>query len=467
MSPALNMLLLLLLLSLTDDGQAHHLWGRKNNGSCVCAVNSSMWLFPVVKYEAVLEQVLTCEGSLNKLQEQVKLSRHRLPQIYALVENVTARLEPYQYLHHQGVYTALSLRLLGQELSQLETDISVIHSQFNNPQTQKLSKEVGKLRGAVDRMTTSDTINMKTVKEELRYLKNTAESCKSIPKDFKGHHRYCLKGLITNISDPVTTKVSPHGKSYISGSWGKQAQMDSEVQRSSYWVLPLLSDHIRGNSLRVYQTYEDFMASANHRDYTFASSYTHADAIEGPSAVLYGEALYYNCYRSADVCRYDLNSSIVKRVTLPGIGVGFNNKFPYCYYDCRANSDVDVEADETGLWAIYATISNHGNLVVSRLVWDSESDTLNVSQTWETRLFKKSVTNAFMVCGVLYATRYVDEYCEEVFYAFDTATGKEDNSLALRLEKVAKGVASLSYNPTNRQIYMYNDGYLLAYQAHF
>ena len=272
---------------------------------------------------------------------------------------------------------------------------------------------------------------------------------------------------MTSISDPVVTKVSPLGKSYISGSWGKQAKKDSEVQRTSYWVQPLYSSHIWGNSLRVYQTYEDFMAANSYKDYTFASSYTHANAIEGPSAVLYGEALYYHCYRSADVCRYDLTTNSVHRVTLPGTGVGFNNKFPYCYYECRANSDVDIEADETGLWAIYATVGNHGNLVVSRLVWDSELLKLNISQTWETRLFKKAVTNAFMVCGVLYATRYVDEYHEEVFYAFDTATGREDNSLALTLEKVAKGMASLSYNPTNRRLYMYNDGYLLAYQAHF
>lgn len=466
-SPGLNMLLLLLLLASTGDGQAQHVVGQKKKDACACEVNSTMWSFPALKYEAVLQQVESCEGSLNNLQEQVQLSNQRLPQIQALVENATARLAPYQYLHDRGLHSALSLRLLGQELSQLETDISDIHSQLNNTQTQKLSREVGKLRTDVDRMQMTDTINMKTVKERLRYLKNGAESCKTIPKDYRGQGRYCLKGLITDISDPVTTKVSPHGKSYTSGSWGKQAQMDSEGQKNSYWVQTLLSSHIWGNSLRIYQTYEDFMASANHRDFTFAGSYNHANAIEGPSAVLYGEALYYHCYRSADVCRYDLNSNTVTRVTLPGTGVGFNNKFPYCYYDCRANSDVDVEADETGLWALYATVGNHGNLVVSRLTWDNEAGKLNVSQTWETRLFKKAVSNAFMVCGVLYATRYVDEYHEEVFYAFDTATGKEDNSLALPLEKVAKGVASLSYNPTNKQIYMYNDGYLLAYQAHF
>ncbi|XP_070763901.1 olfactomedin-like [Enoplosus armatus] len=461
------LLLLLLLLLPTGGGQAQRVSGQRRNGSCACAVDSNLWSFPAVKYEAVLQQVQSCEGALSSLQEQVKLSSQRLPQIQDLVENVTARLEPHQYLHDRGLYTALSLRLVGQELGELETDIGALHGRLNNAQTQKLSTEVGRLRTDVDRMQMSDTINMKTVKEKLRYLKNSAESCKSIPKDFRGQDRYCLKGLITNISDPVMTKVCPHGQSYISGSWGQQAQRDSAGQRNSYWVQTLLGSHIWGNTLRVYRTYEDFMAAANHKDFTFAPSYSHVDSVEGPSAVLYGEALYYHCYRSADVCRYDLNSNTVKRVTLPGTGVGFNNKFPYCYYDCRPNSDVDVEADETGLWALYATVGNHGNLVASRLVWDNKTETLNVSQTWETRMFKKAVSNAFMVCGVLYATRYVDEYHEEVFYAFDTATGREDNSLALPLEKVAKGVASLSYNPTNRQLYMYNDGYLLAYKATF
>ncbi|XP_073328905.1 olfactomedin-like [Pagrus major] len=449
------------------DGQAQHASGQKKNGSCVCPVDTNLWSFPVLKYEAVLQQVETCGGSLTTLQEQVTLSSQLLPQFKALVENLTARLEPHQYLRNRGVYTDLSVRLLGQELAQLETDVDVVHSQLNNTQTRKLSKEVRKLLTDVDSMQMWDTINMKTVKERLRYLKNGAESCRSIPKDFRSQGRHCLKGLITSISDPVMTKVSPHDKSYISGSWGKQAQVDSEEQRNSYWVQPLISGHKWGNSLRVYQSYNDFMKSVNYEDFTIAPSYSHTDSIEGPSAVLYGEALYYHCYSSADVCRYDLTSNAVKRVTLPGNGVGYNNKFPYCYYACRDNSDVDIEADETGLWALYATVGNHGNLVVSRLVWDSEAQTLNVTQTWETRQFKKAVSNAFMVCGVLYATRYVDDYHEEVFYAFDTATGKEDNSLALPLEKVAKGVASLSYNPTNKQIYMYNDGYLLAYQANF
>ncbi|KAM9376144.1 olfactomedin-like [Pholidichthys leucotaenia] len=474
-----------------DASQSHHASGLKKANSCACQVNYTMWMFPAGKYQAVQGQVETCEGSLKNLQEQVEFSSQRLPHIQAQVENFTARLEPFSYLHLRGLYTALSLRGLGEELSQLETDIGVLHSQLNNTQTQKLSKEVDQLHNEVNKMQTSDTFNIKTVKEKLRYLKNNVESCKSIPRDFRGEHRHCLRSLIANISSPLTTKINPYGKSYIAGSWGKQAKMNITVEDSDfsgeadeddlsestkdglteekkyYWVQPLLSNNIWGNVLRIFETYKDFMASVNYKDFTIASSYTDRNAIEGPSAVLYGDALYYHCYRSADICRFHLKTNTVKRVTLPGSGVGFNNKFPYCYYDCQVNSDVDVEADETGLWAIYATVSNHGNLVVSRLYWDSNAETLNVTQTWETRLFKKAVSNAFLVCGVMYATRYVDDYHEEVFYAFDTATGKEDNTLAQPLEKVAKGVASLSYNPTDRQIYMYNDGYLLAYQAYF
>lgn len=40
----------------------------------------------------------------------------------------------------------------------------------------------------VERLQTTDIINMKTVKEKLRQLKNTAESCRTIPKDFRGHY---------------------------------------------------------------------------------------------------------------------------------------------------------------------------------------------------------------------------------------------------------------------------------------
>lgn len=263
---------------------------------------------------------------------------------------------------------------------------------------------------------------------------------------------------MTNISSAVVTKLSSFGKSYISGAWGREAKQDSEER---YWVQPLTSGHRSGNVMRMYSSFNDFMAFKNYKDVPVAPSNTHTNAIQGPGTLLYGEAVFYQCYNTGELCRYDLQTKATLRQTLPE--AGFNNKFPYCYYTCRDWTDMNLSADERGLWVVYTTLDNHGNLVVSLL----DSGSLNVTHTWKTGLFKKSVTNAFMVCGVLYATRFVDTYREEVFYAFDTATGLEDNTLALPLEKVAAGVASLLYNPIDRRLYMYNDAYLLAYQAVF
>ncbi|XP_071182263.1 olfactomedin-4-like [Salvelinus alpinus] len=460
----LTMLLLLLLLTSTSNGDAQRIPGLKKDDSCSCQVNSSVWVFPAMKFEGVLQLVQDCGDSLQNLQAQVKLSNERLPEIQATIENVTARLEPYQYLNDQGLYTALHLRQLVKGLRELEEDISSIHQDKPSDQTQKLTQEIGKVRKEVDKMHLSNTFNMKTVKEKLRSLKNGVESCRTIPEEFISKQGVCSQRIMSNISTPVITKISPYGKSYTSGSWGRQAKQVMEDQEGSgvfYWVQPLVSSHRLGNIVRRYRSYDDFMASKNHEDVSVAPSYSHANAIQGSGTVVYGEAVFYNCYFSPELCRYDLQTKVTTRLNIPDIGT--NNKFPYCYYNCKDWTDTDFAADETGLWVIYSTLGNHGNLVLSRL----DSEAFNVTHTWTTRLFKKSVTNAFMVCGILYATRYIDQFHEEVFYAFDTATGKDDNTLALPLEKIENGVASLSYNPIDRQLYMYNDGYLLSYQAIF
>lgn len=81
-------------------------------------------------------------SQLKRVALQVSLSSQRLPHILAMVQNITARLQPYQYLQNQGLYSALSLRQLVQELSQLRTDVGQMHSQMNNAKTQALFKEV-------------------------------------------------------------------------------------------------------------------------------------------------------------------------------------------------------------------------------------------------------------------------------------------------------------------------------------
>lgn len=53
-------------------GQTQLVPGLKHNNSCTCVVNSTLWAFPAVKFEAVAQQVESCEASLSTVQQQVR-----------------------------------------------------------------------------------------------------------------------------------------------------------------------------------------------------------------------------------------------------------------------------------------------------------------------------------------------------------------------------------------------------------
>ncbi|XP_066505560.1 olfactomedin-4-like [Hoplias malabaricus] len=445
------MMLLVLIITAFGAGQANRIQGQERGDSCVCEVNSTIWAFPTVQYEAVSQLVQTCEISLQKLQTQVVMTDKELPVLQNKLKNVTSRLQRFQYLNSQGLYNALDLRRLSDELQQLHQSISDQPS----AQTRQLRSELQKVKVDVDKMYKDNFFNLESVRERLRSLNNRAQTCRSIPDDFRST---CSKNIMTNISSPIISKLSPYGKSYISGAWGRDTSFGSDER---YWIQILASSHKFGIVVRFHQTFEDFMADKNYKEEYIASSYTHADAVQGPGTIMYNGVVYYQCYNKAEVCSFNLQTKEHRRVKLPDAGV--NNVFPYCYYSCRDWTDIDLAADSQSIWAMYATESNYGNMVLSRV----DREHFNITHTWKTKIFKRSVTNAFMVCGVLYATRYVDQYKEEVFYAFDTTTGLEDNTLSLPLEKVSAGIANLHYNPTDSKLYMFNDGYLLSYQAYF
>ncbi|KAK3536103.1 hypothetical protein QTP70_029260 [Hemibagrus guttatus] len=449
------MILLVLLLAAAESSHAHSVQGQERNGSCVCEVNSAVWVFPVSKYDTVTQLIQTCQDSLGKLQTQTVMGEETVPEMEATLKNVTLRLERFQYLDNRGLYNTLHLKQLSEEIQQLHDTMNNEALDKDGEEAQKIRTELQKFQEDVDKMYRKNVFNLETTREKLRFLNNRIQNCWTLPQDFRSS---CSDRRMTNISAPVVTKLNPFSTSYIAGAWGHDTDADVE---ESYWIQPLANGHRLGITVRFYKTYEDFMAARNHRDESLTGSYTDSNAIQGPGTIVHKGVVYYQCYNVPELCAYDVKTKQVRRLPLPG--AGFNNKFPYCYYSCLDWTDINLSADDKGLWVTYATEANHGNMVVSRV--DGES--FNVTHTWKTRLFKRSVTNAFMVCGVLYATRYVNTYKEEVFYAFDTTTGMEDNTLSIPMEKVAASVANLHYNPTDMRLYMYNGGYMLAYQVYF
>lgn len=145
----------------------------------------------------------------------------------------------------------------------------------------------------------------------------------------------------------------------------------------------------------------------------------------------------------------------------------YNSKANFCHLDeCYLFTDLDLITDESGVWVVYTTNQDFGNLVLSK-VEEDDNQLLSLGQTWRTSFPKNSVTNTFMACAVLYATRYVDKNLEEIFYSFDTTTGKENLNVGVFIDKVSPNILSLNYSPLDQMLYAYCDSKMVSYEVLF
>ncbi|RUS86278.1 hypothetical protein EGW08_005970 [Elysia chlorotica] len=85
------------------------------------------------------------------------------------------------------------------------------------------------------------------------------------------------------------------------------------------------------------------------------------------------------------------------------------------------NTDVDLAVDELGLWALYATNASAGKLVITKI----DHKHMELDKTWMTSYPKRSLGNAFMICGTLYATDSHRDVPTFIRYVYNTETGEE------------------------------------------
>ncbi|KAM9282897.1 LOW QUALITY PROTEIN: olfactomedin-4 [Cariama cristata] len=425
-----------------------------DEGTCQCSVYLPDTTFPVQKAEQL-------EIIASTLMEKFEIELSQVREYSKMVElyqqkilNLTIRVE---YMEKSSVsYTELDFQLLKVEIIDLERLVTQLKSSLvgSNVIVEQIYLEITNLTLLVNELESLDKNNILAIRRQIVSLQNRLKECEeatnktTVPPYFPPGS--CIHRGLLNVSQPYIVKLNWRGFSYKYGSWGRDYS-PSNPEKEVYWVAPLNTDGRYLEYYRIYNSFDDLLLFKPM--YESRISYG-----EGSGAALYNNYLYYHAYNSRYMVKHDLKTNtMVLRKELPDAVSG--SRFSYAGVSWQG---IDFAVDESGLWVIYSTENSMGNIVISKL----NETTLDVLNTWQTRQYKPSVSNAFMLCGVLYATRTVNTRKEEIFYMYDTSTGQE-RRISVIMDKKLDTIQSIDYNPTDQRLYVYNDGYLLRYDMTF
>ncbi|XP_078416819.1 adhesion G protein-coupled receptor L2 isoform X2 [Cetorhinus maximus] len=214
----------------------------------------------------------------------------------------------------------------------------------------------------------------------------------------------------------------------------------------------------RTDTLIEYASLSDFV-SGRH-----TTTYKLPHRVDGTGFVVYDGAVFFNKERTRNIVKYDLRTRIKSGEAIIA-SANYHDTSPYRW---GGKSDIDLAVDENGLWVIYATEQNNGMMVVSQL----NPYTLRFEGTWDTSYDKRSASNAFMICGVLYVVRSVYEENESetgknsIDYTYNTNLNRGEY-IDIPFPNPYQHVAAVDYNPRDNMLYVWNNYFILRYALEF
>lgn len=251
------------------------------------------------------------------------------------------------------------------------------------------------------------------------------------------------------ISKPMVAQLNAHlSPSYQYGGWGKDSKPVRGYE-SMYFYGAYSSASVY--DFFLYSDYEKLLLRSSFKVHDIPSGWVGM----GNNYIIHGNTIYYQIGSPFSMAKLNLTSSKYDYRVIPAA----SQRFSYSY---SSNQNLDFAADETGLWVMYASEESKGKVIVAKI----DEKGFGIQDEYKTAVFKQMAGNAFMACGVMYATRSVDLNTEEIYYAYDTRTKKEKH-LNIRFQKFQEKYSNLDYNPTDRKLYMYNNGYYVSYNVKF
>uniref|UniRef100_A0AAR2M3B4 Adhesion G protein-coupled receptor L2 n=1 Tax=Pygocentrus nattereri TaxID=42514 RepID=A0AAR2M3B4_PYGNA len=214
----------------------------------------------------------------------------------------------------------------------------------------------------------------------------------------------------------------------------------------------------RTDTLIEYSSLDDFQNSRQ------TTTYKLPHRVDGTGFVVYDGAVFFNKERTRNIVKFDLRTRIKSGEAIIN-NANYHDTSPYKW---GGKTDIDLAVDENGLWVIYATEQNNGMMVLSQL----NPYTLRFEATWETAYDKRSASNAFMICGVLYVVRSTYEDNENevskglIDYIYNTKQSHGE-FVDINFPNQYQYIAAVEYNPRDNQLYVWNNFYILRYNLVF
>lgn len=179
----------------------------------------------------------------------------------------------------------------------------------------------------------------------------------------------------------------------------------------------------------------------------------------GPGSAVYNGSLYYikqEALNEVQVVKYNLSSDSVTDTAMFPV----DSHAPV--YSLNQETVADLAADDEGLWLLFAPSDSEPNINLAKM----DPATLDIEQIWDTQCPRENAEAAFVVCGtvyVVYNTRLASRSRVQCLFDINDMVITEEAPL-LYFPRRYGAHASLKYNPEEKQLYGWDDGYQIIYR---
>ncbi|KAK7903872.1 hypothetical protein WMY93_016479 [Mugilogobius chulae] len=424
-------------------------WGAGNvtasegdSGQCICHVYLPDTTFPADRV-AHMQQITKDLIIEVEIQTKTLVSYEAKLEVYLKdLSDLTIRVAMLE--SSSDKYIKLDFELLRIELREFEALVSQLKESLN---VSSPSLTIQNMTMIVNQLEIYDKSNLELIRIEFAKLQKKLEDCQQ-DQNFKPDNGNCNSTGILSLSKPSVIQLNAHlTAGYVYGGWAK----DSKPLRG-YESMYVFGAYSSPNiyDFYLYRDYDKLILRSNFKHYDLPTGWVGT----GSNFAVRGHSIYYqrgwNEMSKLNVTSNGYDYRVLSEAS---------SSFSYSY---STHQILDFAGDENGLWVIYASGESKGKLVVAKL----DEKAFGIENKWNTDVYKQLAGNAFMACGVMYATRSVDLTTEEIFYSLDTRTG-EEKQLSIPFQKFQEKYSYLDYNPTDQKLYMYNNGYYVSYNVKF